>query len=93
MAKYDVYISTCISPTNNSEYCMLESHKYFILKHGEDIDEAQLAIQRYLNKCGCKDLIISTMSVALEGYNTSDIPQSLITTMNGIYNEWKFSQK
>lgn len=86
MVKYDVYVANCVLKNFNSNYYKLEINYYFVLKHGEEVCNAQLLIQRYLNKCGVEAIVISVFPIALEGYNTSDIPKELIAQMNGIYN-------
>lgn len=86
MAKYDVFVANCVSKLFHTNYYSVELIKYFVLKHGEDVDKAQLLIQRYLNKQNSDTLVISLIPLPLEGYNTSDIPEQLIAQMNGIYN-------
>lgn len=86
MTKYDIFTVKCVFQTLISDYYSSISEKYFVLKHGEKEENAKILIQKFLNKCGEDTLVISATSKPLVNFNTEDIPEALITQMNGIYN-------
>lgn len=86
MIKYDIFTVKCVSETLISDYYSSVSEKYFVLRHGEKKENAQIMIQKFLKKCGENTLVISATSKPLDNFNTEDIPEPLISQMNGIYN-------